>query len=268
MDVLLEGDLDAVREWGRRQVAEAVSCQEVLAGASPAKARAFAEAALEVVHSAVRAVTATRAILPLQSAYLTRFLHEAVTAAVVSPWAIVDDDCRGAVALEIAQRCRTTPFLRGAARPLTLPARIPTMLRDHPPTHLLPHLLTFLEGVVLEDLATEPLQDEYLSKVKRLQTGFGLTTEELAELLRVSRTAIHKWTQGRGISRDAQARIDEWLGVLARMESYWRPGRLPSILRRHGRRLRGNTPLALILQGKADRVLEYFDALTDYGATA
>lgn len=266
-NALLQGDLNAVREWGRAQAPEGVSCREVLAGTSPARTRAFARTALDVVHGAIRIVTTTQPVSAVESAYLTKHLHDAVTATVVSPWAMVDDDCRGAVALEVAQRCRTSPLLRGALAPLTLPPR-PAARTDEPGPRGLPHLLTFLEGVVLEDLAEEPLQNEYLSKVERLQSGFGLTTEELRTLLGVSRAAIHKWAEGHGISRNVRARIDGQLGTLVRMESYWRPGRLPSIMRRQARGLKRHTPLALLLQGRSDRVLQYFEALTDYSGTA
>ena len=267
-NVLLQGDLNAVREWGRAQAPSGVSCDEVLVGASPAKARVFAQTALRVVHGALRMVTATQPVSAVDSAYLTKHLHDAVTATVVSPWATVDDDCRAAVALELAQRCRTAPFLRGALAPLVLP---PRTLAARPPLRRpqdLPRLLTFLEGVVLEDLAEEPLQNEYLSKVERLQSGYGLTTEELKTLLGVSRAAIHKWVEGYGISRDVRARIDGHLATLVRIESYWRPGRLPSIMRRQARGLKGQAPLALLVQGRADRVLQYFEALTDYSGTA
>jgi len=267
-NVLFHGDLDAVREWGKAQATRGVSCHEVLAGTSPVKARAFAQAALQVVHSALRVVTATRPVSALESAYLTKHLHDAVAVSVVSPWTSVDDDCRGAVALEVAQRCRTAPFLRGALSPLKLPASTVQMRGGQSRPTALPHLLAFLEGVVLEDLATDPLQDEYLSKVKRLQAGFGLTTEELRKLLGVSRAAIHKWMEGHGISREVKARIDEWLEILVRMESYWRPGRLPSIMRRRARGLKGQTALSLLLRGQAGRVLTYFEALTDYSGTA
>ncbi|GEM_PF-5415662 len=266
MNVVLEGDPDALRAWGRAQAPGAVSCHEVLAAGSPAKARAFAEAALAVVHRALMLVATPAAVNPLESAYLTKHLHDAVPATIVSPWTELDDDCRGAVALEVAQRCRTVTFFRDVARPMAAPPRTTVTSADALRRYY--HLVAFLEGIVLEDLANEPLQDEYLNKVRRLRSGLGLTTEDLAKLLRITRAAIHKWTQGKGVSLELRARIDEWLAVLTRLESYWRPGLLPSILRRHGRGLGGKRPLDVMLHGGVDRVLEYFDALTDYGATA
>ncbi len=268
MSILLEGDVEAVREWGRQQVARGVLCHEVLEGTSPAKTRAYAQAALELVHGAVREVTATRAVPATFAVYLSKFLHDAVTATLISPWVAVDDDCRGAVALELAQRCRTMPVLQSHYAQLTPPSRIIRLTPDEHRAQSLPYLLLFLDSLVLEDLAAEPLHDEYLGKVQRLQTGFGMTTDELSKLLHISRAAMHKWTQGGGMSRDVHARIDEWLDVLVRMESYWRPGRLPSIIRRRGRGLKGKTPLEFILAGKPAEVLEYFDVLTDYSGTA
>jgi transcriptional regulator with XRE-family HTH domain len=270
---LLDGTPEEVQAWGRRQAADRVSCREVLAGRSPRKARAFVSAALKVVHRAVEEVTAAAHPPAAERAYLIKHLHDAVVATAVSPWAMVADDARAAVALEIAQRCRSTPFLhRGREGPGGLAGaalrRLAAAQAGEGWPAASPRLVAFLEGAVLEDLAGEPLHDEYLTKLQRLQHGLGLNTQELARLLRVSRTSIQKWIAGGGLSRDVQARIDEHLAYLARMESHWRPGLLPSILRRRARGLRGRTPLQLILAGQSDEVVEYFDALSDDSATA
>ncbi len=273
MSVLLEGNAEQVQDWGLRQAAELVSCRDVMKGTSPHKARVFASIALEVVHRAVAEITSVCRPSDVERVYLIKHLHDAVTATAVSPWIVLADDARAAVALEIAQRCRTTVFLCAPRHVPQLPI-VEAMKRfaaEQSQQHVQqasPRLVAFLEGVVLEDLATEPLHDEYLTKLQRLQSGFGLNTQELTALLHVSRTSIQKWLAGGGISRDVQARIDEQLAYLARMESHWRPGLLPSIVRRHGRGLKGKTPLELILKGKSDAVIDYFDALSDYSATA
>jgi hypothetical protein len=273
MSILLEGNVQEVEEWGLRQAEDRISCREVFTGRSPQKARAFVSVALKVVHKAVDEMAAAVEPLEAERTYLTKYLHDAVSATAVSPWMIVADDARAAVALEIAQRCRSTPFLNRRTDASELPVRdamerLAAMQSTGQWPTASPRLVAFLEGVVLEDLAGEPLHDEYLTKLQRLKNGFGVNTQELAKLLDVSRTSIQKWLDGGGISRDVQARIDEQLAHLVRMESHWRPGLLPSIVRRRGRGLKGRTPLQLILAGKGDEVIEYFDALSDYGATA
>lgn len=273
MTVLLDGTPEAVQAWGMRQARDRVSCREVAAGRSPRKARAFVSVALQVVHRALREVTAAVEPPEAERAYLIKHLHEAVAATVVSPWSAVADDARAAVALELARRCRSIPCLnhRREARDRLVHEMIRRVAADRSTkgwAPASPRLVAFLDGAVLEDLAGDPLHDEYLTKVQRLQTGFGLNTQELAKLLGVSRTSIQKWISGGGVSRDVQARIDEHLANLTRMENHWRPGLLPSIMRRRGRRLQGRTPLQLMLAGKSDQIIEYFDALSDYGATA
>jgi hypothetical protein len=273
MNILLEGNVDEVQDWGLRQAEDRVSCRDVITGRSPHKARAFVSVALKVVHRAVEEITAAMELSDAERAYLTKHLHDAVAATAISPWMVFADDARATIALEIAQRCRTTPFLNGRRDAPQLPVldamrRLAAAQSKNQWPKASPRLVAFLEGAVLEDLASEPLYDEYLTKLQRLQSGFGLNTQELSTLLHVSRTSIQKWLAGGGISRAVQARIDEQLAHLARMESHWRPGLLPSIVRRHGRGLRGKTPLQLILTGKSDAVTEYFDALSDYGATA
>jgi len=152
------------------------------------------------------------------------------------------------------------------------PLRLGSRRREETPRENLStfsrHVLTFLEGIVLEDLATEPLHDEYIAKLQRLQNGLGLTTEDLRILLGVSRTSVQKWLAGGGISPEVRARIDANLVLLVRLESYVRPGLLLSVVRRPGKGLRGKTPLALILKGKGAAVIDYFECLTNYGATA
>jgi hypothetical protein len=272
---LLDGTIDEVQEWGRRQAEDRVSCRDIITGRSPSKARQFVVVALTLVHRAVEELPAVVNPSGAQRVYLNKHLHDAVSATVASPWMLVTDDARAAVALELAQRCRTLPLLSGSGGGSWPVLALPDALRgaeatgpaDRWPTAS-PRLVAFIEGAVLEDLAGEPSHDEYLTKLQRLQHGFGLNIQELTRLLHVSRTSVQKWLAGGGISRDVQARIDEQLAYLARMESHWRPGLLPSIVRRRGRGLGGRTPLQLILAGQNDKVLEYFDALSDYGATA
>jgi hypothetical protein len=272
---LLDGTIDEVQEWGRRQAEAQISCRDVITGRSPSKARQFVAVALTLVHRAMEELTAEVRAPDAERAYLNKHLHEAVSATVMSPWMVVADDARAAVALELAQRCRSIPLLNGGGGGPWSALPLPDALRRSEaagsvegwPTAS-PRLVAFIEGAVLEDLTGEPGHDEYLTKLQRLQHGFGLNIQELTRLLHVSRTSVQKWLAGGGISRDVQARIDEQLNYLARMESHWRPGLLPSIVRRRGRGLRGRTPLQLILAGKSDEVLEYFDSLSDYGATA
>ncbi len=273
MSILLRGDVDQIQGWGLRQADDEVSCREVLTGTSTRKARTYIAVALKVVHQAYAEIIAEISGSPAERIYLAKHLHDAVSSAPVSLWTALADDTRAVVALEIAQRCRNMPFLNRLQDAPGLPiVEVMSRWEAEQSEKQLPapskRLMAFLEGAVLEDLATEPLHDEYVSKLHLLQAGFGLNIEELRTLLHVSRTSIQKWLAGGGISRDVQARIDEHLGQLARMESYWRPGLLPSIVRRPGRGLKGKTPLGLILKGKSDAVIEYFDALTDYGATA
>ncbi len=276
VEVLLEGNVEDIKAWGLGQADDEVSCREVLMGRSPLKARTFANVALKVVHGAVSQLLTV--VEGQHRAYLIHHLHEAVTAAPVSPWVLVIDDARGAVALEIAQRCRSIPWLfrrdLTALPQLSVRARLEDAAgmggggQSEKPLTPSGAVLAFLEGAVLEDLATERLHDEYVAKLQRLRRGFGLSIEELRTLLSVSRTSIHKWLAGGGISPESRARIDENLAWVTQMESYWRPGLLPSIVRRHGLGLKGRTPLELILKGKSEDVIRYFDELTDYGATA
>ncbi len=276
MSIILEGNIEEIKAWGRQQADDEVSCREVLVGRSPLKARIFATVALRVVHRAVDQLIPRLSDSHSTGAdrfYLIKHLHDAVSTTPVSPWAFLADDARAAVALEIAQRCRSTPWLfrLSSSRPLPPLEVLSERERQEDPGELPSssrHVLAFLEGLVLEDLASEPLHDEYLSKLRRLQSGFGLTTEELKMLLGVSRTSIQKWLAGGGISRDVQARIDANLTLLAHLESYLRPGLLPSVVRQSGRGLKGKTPLDLILKGRGEAVVDYFERLTNYGATA
>lgn len=93
---------------------------------------------------------------------------------------------------------------------------------------------------------------EIVDKLERLRSGFGLSQVELAKFLHVGPQAIRKWQRGGEATPEHRAAIDVHLEELRRLESHFKPGLLPSILRRPDRGLRGRRPIDVALAGKAD----------------
>ncbi len=272
MNVLLEGTQGDVRAWAEEQIADFVSCRELLAGRSPRLAHAFTAAALRLVHRALAELP------PLSEGsgktYVWLSLHEAVASALASAWTFREDDARHIVALELAQRLRTTcaPFFGQAptvffdSNLMAVPRSLPSTRSSDP--HNAERVLAYVAGLVDLDLAQEQGRSEFLGKLKRLKTGFGLTQRELATLLKVRPQAIRKWLAGGGASSEVRAAVDVHLAKLQRLESHFKTGMLPSILRRPDRGLKGRTPMTVVLADKADEFADYVERVIADGRTA
>jgi len=118
------------------------------------------------------------------------------------------------------------------------------------------------------DLAQEQGGPELIGKLERLQSGFGLSQVELAKMLRVRPQAIRKWQRGGGATPENRAAIDAQLEQLRRLESHFRPGLLPSILRRPAGDLKGRRPIDLVIAGKADQFVDYVEGVIADDRTA
>lgn len=268
MSVLLEGTVADILAWSDRRPGAHVSCRRLLAGASARVAHEYAEVALDIVHQALREV---RADLQEEAAapYFVITLHNAAVTAPASGWAHVDDDARHAVALEVGQQLRvaTATYFGRHVRLLAAP---PHARRDREPISAAGALrsLTFVSHLVEADLAQEREAPELIGKLERLQRGFGLSQVELAKMLRVRPQAIRKWQGGGGATPENRAAIDTQLEQLRRLESHFRPGLLPSILRRPAGDLKGRRPIDLVIAGKANQFADYVERVIADDRTA
>jgi len=277
MSVLLNGNVRQVKAWGRRQHPQGLSCRRVSEGRSPGVAQEFAQVGLHLVHRALDDLSGY--VAERGRPYLAMYLHEAIIAALFSRWAELEDDVRGLVALEVAQRARNA-LAHGLIEPsgsttdhVDLLKHIETLSPQSRKAKegrrkIPPELVTFISARVLQDLSEESIHDVYLSKLERLRSGLGLNQNELAQLLSVTPEAIRKWVRGGGISPGVRGAIDLHLALLDRLETYIRPGLLPAVLRRPARGLEGRRPIALVLGGDEETLVQYFENLTTYASTA
>jgi DNA-binding XRE family transcriptional regulator len=199
-------------------------------------------------------------------------LHEAVAAALTSPWVERKDDLRAVIALECAMRSRLWAaemqpdlVVENLSHHLLLAevkSREPGSANSAQVITGMHHLVEYVRSLVSADLMQHTRRQEYLGKVERLRTGYGLGETELATLLDVTRQALHKWETGGTIALESAAKIDRAFTLLLELESYVKPGLLPVVIRRPGRSLRGRTPLSLILTDKGHEVARYFEWLT------
>ena len=127
--------------------------------------------------------------------------------------------------------------------------------------------LVFVSRLVDADLAEEQ-GSELVGKLERLQSGFGLNQVELARLLRVEPQAIRKWIRGGGATPENRAALDIQLETLRRLESHFKPGLLPAILRRPDRGVRGRRPIDLVIEGKAEDFADYVERVIADDRTA
>jgi len=268
MGVLLEGTVADILAWSDQRPVARVSCRRLLAGASTRIAHNYTEMALDIVHRALREVCAE---LPAEAVtpYFLITLHQAIVTAPASGWALVDDDARHAVALEVGQQLRvaTATHFGRHVRLLPAPAHARRSREPISATGAL-RALTFVSHLVDADLAQEQGGPELVGKLDRLQRGFGLNQVELAKLLRVRPQAIRKWQAGGGATPENRAAIDVQLEHLRRLESHFRPGLLPSILRRPAGDLHGRRPIDLVIAGKADQFADYVERIIADDRTA
>jgi transcriptional regulator with XRE-family HTH domain len=270
MNILLEGTVDDVLKWSDRQRTPRISCRMLLKGTSTRVAQDYADVALNIVH---RAIEETRGVLPEESAapYFVVRLHDAAVTAPASAWALVHDNAHHVVALEVAQELRvaTATYFGTSVHFLNLPAtRDVRRGSGRVPAPIPMRVLMFLRRLVDADLAEEQRDTELVGKLGRLQSGFGLSQVELAELLHVEPQAIRKWLSGGGATPENRAAIDVQLAALRRLESHFKPGLLPSILRRPDRGLEGRRPIELVIKGKSDQFADYVEGVIADDRTA
>ena len=267
--ILLEGTTDDVLKWSETRPNARISCRELLKGASSQIAHDYAQAALDIVHRAIKEALSEH-VRESTASYLVFTLHHAAVTAPASGWARIDDDARHAVALEVAQQLRvaTATFFGKDIRLLIAPVGSGEHDFDQFSISTLTRVLRFVSGLVDADLAEEQEGTELIGKLKRLQGGFGLTQVELAELLHVEPQAIRKWLRGGGATPENRAAIDVHLEELRRLESHFKPGLLPSILRRPDRGLKGRRPIKLVVTGKANQFADYVERVIADDRTA
>lgn len=261
MSVLLEGTVEDVLKWSDKQHTARISCRALLKGTSSRVAQNYADVALNIVH---RAIEETRAAVPEESAapYFVVRLHNAAVTAPASAWALVHDSAHRVVALEVAQELRvaTATYFGTTPRLLNLPATPDARRgsgRVSAPNPM--RVLMFVGQLVEADLAEEQRDTVLVGKLGRLQSGFGLSQVELAKLLHVEPQAVRKWFSGGGATPENRAAIDMQLETLRRLESHFKPGLLPSILRRPDRGLEGRRPIEFVIEGKGDQFADYVE---------
>jgi len=267
VNILLEGSVDDILMWSDQQTTTHVSCRTLLRGKSPRVAEAYTQVALDIIHRALKESRAERHGEP-ETPYVVLTLHRAAESAPASGWVAFDDDARHVVALEVAQRLRvvSATYFGKQAPLLDAPAHEPAQRPAWSPDST--RVLSFVSRLVDADLAAEQGGRELVAHLERLRTGFGLDQVELAKLLRVAPQAIRKWQRGGGATPENRAAIDVHLDELRRLESYFAPGRLPSILRRKDRGLNGRRPVELVIAGKADHFADYVERVIADDRTA
>jgi len=270
---LVTGTPKEIEGFATEVIPEPISARQLFGSGSPIRAREYTEAALKLVHKALEGLLSAYRPLDIEQLRLEVFLHEAVVAALTSPRLIEMDDLRFGLALECATRSRiwAAEMMPDLAMTVASDMLVGEMKRLEPgvgktailmDSNLIAQCVTYIRALVSADLTQHTHGREYLSKLGRLRSGYGLSDVELAALLDVTRQALHKWETGRAIAPQSAVKIDRALALLYELETYVKPGLLPTVVRRPGRKLRGRTPLSLILAGKGDEVARYFEILT------
>lgn len=274
METLVIGTPQEIEGFATEVIPEPISAQQLFNSGSPVGARKYAEAALKFVHIALEGLQSTYRPPDVEQLRLEVLLHEAVVMALTSPWLIERDDLRFGLALECATRSRiwaaemvpdlavtrpTSDILVGEVKRLGPGSGKTAAYVD---SNVIAQWVTYVSALVSEDLTHHIHGREYLGKLGRLRSGYRLSDVELATLLRVTRQALHKWETGGAIAPGSAVKIDRALALLYELETYVTPGLLPAVVRRPGRKLRGRTPLSLILAGNGNEVVRYFEMLT------
>lgn len=128
----------------------------------------------------------------------------------------------------------------------------------------------------------EKLAKEYISQHERLirglealtalsllftiLRGFGLSKEELEDLLGINLKELTSWKEN-GPPPGVFQKIERYADLLPKLESYVQPGLLPQVIRRHSIGLGGKTILDLLKEGREQEVFEYLERLLEYGST-
>lgn len=101
-----------------------------------------------------------------------------------------------------------------------------------------------------------------------LMSVLGLSTAEVGRLFHVKRQAVEKWLDT-GVPQTRLAQLGHVTDVAKRLQSTFRPERLPAIVRQANPGLGGETALAALAQPDGVvRVMAALDRLTSYVPTS
>jgi transcriptional regulator with XRE-family HTH domain len=99
----------------------------------------------------------------------------------------------------------------------------------------------------------------------RLETDLGLTEQELASALGVTRGAIERWRRGGSTpNHETRQRLDQLIALYHHLRETLAPEAVPGWLRWTPEYLGGITPADAIARGQGDRV-EALLTVIDYG---
>jgi len=147
-----------------------------------------------------------------------------------------------------------------------------SVLEIHPPQakasrSVAPKAAGYLVAAALEHSVAGDRQETYGRKVNQIRSSMALSGADLARLLGVSREAVRQWENGSTISEDRWATIDSAYETVQRLLKYFKPDRLPAVIRRPIPGLGNRSPWDLLLMRREDELLRFYERVFSYGVT-
>ncbi len=268
LNILLNASVTTLQRWceSSRLIRGSV-VREFVQEQTWTSARALAAAADPAVNSFV-AIVSSR--LPAQGEAARRLLYFELGEVVLSGWLYAATSTEVGFTMGLAAQLRHWILELRSAGMVTASLLVREIQppRITAPRSVQPQAAAYLVSAALEHSAGADRQEAYRQRVSTLRARMALSGADLARLLRVSREAVRQWESGSAISEDRWAAIDSAYQTMGHLLKYFKPERLPAVLRRPIPALENRSPWDLILMGREQELLRFYDNVLTYGVTA
>lgn len=188
-------------------------------------------------------------------------LHTELASVVASPWFGSSASFSADVGLGLTCRFRVWVSEVVARRDSTEPIEVVPL---QPPARgewipLPSHAVSYVALASLDALMSEREGNDYLYKLDRIQSLFGLRPGEVTHLLDVSRQGMQKWQAGGSIAPERLASIDDLYNLAMWFASHVRPEALPAFMRRRIDALGHQTPVDWLLSRRSSELRRIYE---------